>query len=65
MEGLTLAAGAVGQYIGIRNPIRLARKVLHSGQQVLLIREGALSFASSTGGRRKSMLQWVGLPWIS
>jgi isoaspartyl peptidase/L-asparaginase-like protein (Ntn-hydrolase superfamily) len=47
MEGLTLAAGAVGQYIGIRNPIRLARKVLHSGQQVLLIREGALSFAST------------------
>ncbi|QBQ56172.1 isoaspartyl peptidase/L-asparaginase family protein [Nitrosococcus wardiae] len=49
MEGSTLAAGAVAAIHGIRNPVRLARKVLDRSQEVLLVGEGALSFARKAG----------------
>lgn len=49
MEGATLAAGAVAAIHSIRNPIRLARKVLDKGPPVLLVCEGALSFARTVG----------------
>lgn len=49
MEGSSLAAGAVAAIDRIRNPIRLARKVLDRGREVLLVREGALSFARKVG----------------
>jgi L-asparaginase / beta-aspartyl-peptidase len=49
MEGSTLAAGAVAATYGIRNPIRLARKVLDSRSHVLLVGEGALNFARKVG----------------
>jgi beta-aspartyl-peptidase (threonine type) len=47
MEGHTLSAGAVAAVNRVRNPIRLARKVLDKGRQVLLCGEKALDFARS------------------
>jgi L-asparaginase / beta-aspartyl-peptidase len=49
MEGSTLAAGAVAAIHNVRNPIRLARKVLDSSPYVLLVGEGALNFARKVG----------------
>jgi beta-aspartyl-peptidase (threonine type) len=45
VEGQTLQAGAVGAVQNIRNPIRLARRVLEDGRHVLLVGEGANRFA--------------------
>lgn len=49
MEGRALHAGAVGALRNIRNPIRLARRVLEEGRHVLLVSEGALRFARDAG----------------
>lgn len=49
MEGRALYAGAVGALRNVRNPIRLARRVLEEGRHVLLVAEGALSFARDVG----------------
>jgi beta-aspartyl-peptidase (threonine type) len=49
MDGETLQAGAVGAVKNIRNPIRLARRILEDGRHVLLVGEGALWFARQTG----------------
>ncbi len=49
MEGNTLSAGAVAVVKGIKNPIRLARRVMETGRHVLLVGEGALSFARQSG----------------
>ena len=49
MEGETLQAGAVGAVKNIRNPIRLARRILEDGRHILLVGEGALRFARQTG----------------
>lgn len=49
MEGRTLQAGAVGAVRNVRNPIRLARRVLEDGQHVLLVGEGAVQFARGVG----------------
>ena len=45
----TLEAGAVAAVSGIRNPIRLARKVLEDGRHVLLAGRGAGDFARDAG----------------
>ena len=45
----TLQAGAVAAVSGIRNPIRLARKVLEDGRHVLLAGAGAHDFARRAG----------------
>ncbi|MDE0034107.1 MAG: isoaspartyl peptidase/L-asparaginase family protein [Deltaproteobacteria bacterium] len=45
----TLQAGAVAAVSGIRNPIRLARKVLEDGRHVLLAGPGAREFARRAG----------------
>jgi len=45
----TLEAGAVAAVSGIRNPIRLARKVLEDGRHVLLAGPGACDFARQAG----------------
>ena len=45
----TLEAGAVAAVSGIRNPIRLARKVLEDGRHVLLAGPGARDFALRAG----------------
>jgi len=45
MDGLTREAGAVAAIQNIKNPISLAKAVLHHSNHVLLIGEGATEFA--------------------
>lgn len=47
MDGQTLAAGAVAGVHGVRNPIRLAHKVMTATPHVLLIGAGAEALAKS------------------
>ena len=49
MDGATLNAGAVASVGRVRNPIRLARKVLESSDHLLLVGAGAEQFAASHG----------------
>lgn len=49
MDGATLCAGAVASVRDIRNPIRVARKVMEHGEHVLLIGRGASIFAQEQG----------------
>lgn len=47
MDGHTLQAGAVAAVKNLKNPIGLARKVLHHSDHILLIGEGAVHFSRS------------------
>ena len=49
MAGDTLRAGAVAAVSGIKNPIRLARRVMEDGRHVMLAGEGARLFARQIG----------------
>jgi beta-aspartyl-peptidase (threonine type) len=49
MAGDTLRAGAVAAVSGIKNPIRLARRVMEDGRHVMLAGEGARRFARQIG----------------
>ena len=49
MEGDELQAGAVGAVSGVTSAIGLARRILHDGRHVLLVGEGALTFAREQG----------------
>jgi L-asparaginase / beta-aspartyl-peptidase len=49
MEGDTLQAGAVGAVSGVRNAIALARRILEDGSHILLVGDGALTFARERG----------------
>jgi L-asparaginase / beta-aspartyl-peptidase len=49
MESDSLRAGAVAAVSGIKNPIKLARRVMEDGRHVLLSGEGALLFARQAG----------------
>ncbi len=49
MEGASLRAGAVAAVSGIKNPIKLARRVMEDGRHVMLAGEGALMFARQIG----------------
>lgn len=49
MDGQTLRSGAVGALRNVRNPIRLARRILEHGKHVLLVGEGAVRFARDAG----------------
>jgi L-asparaginase / beta-aspartyl-peptidase len=49
MEGYTLGAGAVAAVQGIKNPVRLARRVMEDGRHVLLAGYGAFLFARQIG----------------
>jgi beta-aspartyl-peptidase (threonine type) len=49
MDGRTLSAGAVGAVRSVRNPIRLARRVMQHTPHVLLVAAGAERFADEVG----------------
>jgi beta-aspartyl-peptidase (threonine type) len=49
MDGHSLRAGAVAAVSGIKNPIKLARRVMEDGHHVMLASEGALLFARQIG----------------
>ena len=49
MEGHSLRAGAVAAVSGIKNPIKLARRIMEDGRHVMLAGEGALIFARQIG----------------
>ena len=49
MEGHSLRAGAVAAVSGVRNPIKLARRILEDGRHIMLAGEGALLFARQIG----------------
>jgi len=49
MESQSLRAGAVAAVSGIKNPIKLARRVMEDGRHVLLAGEGASLFARQIG----------------
>jgi L-asparaginase / beta-aspartyl-peptidase len=49
MDGATLKAGAVAAVERVRNPIRLARRVLESSEHMMLVGVGAEQFALEQG----------------
>ena len=49
MDGTTLEAGAVAAVERVKNPIRLARKVLESSEHMMLVGAGAELFARENG----------------
>lgn len=49
MDGATLRAGAVATLQHVRNPVRLARKVLENCPHMMLVAEGAERFAHQQG----------------
>jgi L-asparaginase / beta-aspartyl-peptidase len=49
MEAETLSVGAVAAVQGIKNPIKLARRVMEDGRHVLLVGERAKLFARQNG----------------
>ena len=49
MEGHSLRCGSVAAVSGIKNPIKLARRVMEDGRHVMLAGEGALLFARQIG----------------
>ncbi|HZV68267.1 MAG TPA: isoaspartyl peptidase/L-asparaginase [Saprospiraceae bacterium] len=49
MNGIDLTAGAVGGVRHIRNPVKLARMVMEKSPHVMLVGEGAETFATQNG----------------
>jgi beta-aspartyl-peptidase (threonine type) len=49
MEGATLRAGAAAGLHRLKNPVRLARKILESSPHMMLVGEGAERFAKDSG----------------
>jgi beta-aspartyl-peptidase (threonine type) len=49
MDGVTLKAGAVAAVERLRNPIRLARRVLEKSDHIMLVAAGAEQFAAENG----------------
>lgn len=49
MDGATLKAGAVASVERVKNPIRLARKILESSEHMMLVGAGAELFAQENG----------------
>ena len=53
MDGRTLAVGAVGGVKNVRNPVRLARRVMEDSDHVFLSGPGADDFAALVGVNRR------------
>ena len=49
IEGNSLCAGAVAAVSGIKNPVKLARRIMDDGRHVMLAANGALLFAREIG----------------
>jgi beta-aspartyl-peptidase (threonine type) len=49
MDGATLKAGAVAAVERVRNPIRLARRILERSEHMMLVASGAEKFAAENG----------------
>ncbi len=49
MEGTSLRAGAVAAVRRIKNPVKLARRIMDDGRHIFLAAEGALEFARRAG----------------
>ena len=49
MDGASLRAGSVAAVSGVKNPIKLARRVMEDGRHVMLAGDGALLFARQNG----------------
>jgi len=49
MEGESLRAGAVAAVSGIKNPVKLARRIMEDGRHVILVGRGAVLFAREIG----------------
>ena len=49
MDGATLKAGAVAAVERVRNPIRLARRILEKSEHMMLVASGAEKFAAENG----------------
>jgi L-asparaginase / beta-aspartyl-peptidase len=49
MEGHSLRAGSVAAVTGVKNPIKLARRIMDDGRHVMLAGEGALMLAREIG----------------
>ena len=49
MEGESLRAGAVAAVSGIKNPVKLARRIMEDGRHVILAGRGAVLFAREIG----------------
>lgn len=47
MDGTTLAAGAVAGVTRVKNPVRLARKVMENSEHVMFVGDGAEAFAKT------------------
>jgi len=59
MDGTTLKAGAIAAVERIRNPIRLARKVLEKSEHMMLVAAGAEQFAQEQGMRLASQEELI------
>jgi beta-aspartyl-peptidase (threonine type) len=49
MDGQSLRAGSVAAVSGVKNPIKLARRIMEDARHVMLAGEGALLFARENG----------------
>jgi beta-aspartyl-peptidase (threonine type) len=49
MEGQSLRAGSVAAVSGVKNPIKLARRIMEDARHVMLAGEGAVLFARESG----------------
>ncbi|MGE0872742.1 MAG: N(4)-(beta-N-acetylglucosaminyl)-L-asparaginase [Kofleriaceae bacterium] len=71
MDGRTHKAGAVGALERIKNPISVARKVMERTDHVMLVGDGALTFARKMGFSEQDLMtpaaraEWAKRPRVS